>query len=123
MTEDEDQYPEEAIDHAVAQQVVARVRELDPTWEEPDEPIDLGDVAWRPDLTSSAGKRVLHLHLTSELRSHLIRRFKAAINLGYRLHVVTDLSELFRPETVEQLALVDAFVHVIDSETFHPPGH
>lgn len=54
---------------------------------------------------------------------HLIRRFEAAVEAGYRVHVILELADLYRADAVRQLAAIDAFVHVIDAPHFSKPGH
>lgn len=128
MTEDEDELliDEEGgpdPDETTVREIARRLLEVDAGWESPDTAIELGTIAWLPDLKSKKGKKLLHVHVTREVRSHLLRRFEAAINSGYQIHVVLDIADLYRAETVRQLAGIDAFVHVIDSSSFAKPGH
>jgi len=128
MTEDEDELLIEENggpdpDDTTVREIARRVLEVDSGWESPDAAIELGRIAWRPDLKSKKGKKLLHVHVTREFRSHLLRRFEAAVNAGYHIHVVLDIADLYRAEIVRQLAAIDAFVHVVDAVSFAKPGH
>ena len=63
-------------------------------WIRVDDPIGDGHISWRPDLGSSDGQQVLHVHLAEELRPYIQRRLKMAVAIGKRVVVVAPLESL-----------------------------
>lgn len=86
----------------------------DPTWEAGGS-IELGDgQAWKPDLVRKDRSALLHVHVADRLRGYATKRFAAALDSGVEVHVATTLGRLYNAELLEQLAAVDAHVHLID---------
>ena len=69
---------------------------------------------WRPNLISTDGKKIAHLHFVDELRSYVIERIQAAQTAGYAVHIVLPLAALYDADVLDVLAEADAMVHVVD---------
>lgn len=85
-------------------------------WTERSDVISDGSVRWRPHLWSDDKTQVLHVHLVDELRTHVKDRLKMAAEVGVQVVVALQLKALYRHETIELLAIIDAKVMMLDAE-------
>jgi len=82
-------------------EIVAALREHDPTLEKPSGPLDLGEgLRWTPDLVHA--DRVLHVELGDHVPKAFIRRLRAASGGGRQVLVATR-AEALTLETLELL--------------------
>lgn len=96
-------------------------QEDDPRWMS-DAAISLGDGrTWQPDLVLGDRSALLHVHVAERLRSYATRRFEQAVEAGIEVHVAAPLGRLYEGELLEQLASVDAHVHLLDKSSEKGP--
>lgn len=77
--------------------------------------LDLRDgLRWRPNLISTDGAKIAHLHFADELRSYVVDRIRAAYATGLIVHIVLPLAALYDSEVLDVLAETDAMVHIVD---------
>lgn len=69
---------------------------------------------WRPNLVSTDGRKIAHLHFAGELRSYVVNRIRAAYADGFIVHIVLPLAALYDSEVLDVLAETDAMVHIVD---------
>lgn len=118
----EEEGEEEVGSHVREPAEIARdFQEDDPRWKS-GTAIELGDGStWQPDLVLDDGSALLHVHVAERLRSYATRRFAQAVEAGIEVHVVTPLGHLYEPELLEQLAAVDARVHLLGKSADEGP--
>lgn len=102
--------------------VVGLIKHQGPSWQEGDV-VDLPSGAWRPQLVSTDGSAVLHVHLATRVRPYLATRLMQATKSGKLVHVALELEALYQEETVRLLNSLDAEVHIIEGETVREAQH
>lgn len=85
-------------------------------WVNKADPITRGSLSWRPDLHSTDGTRVLHIHLAEELRSYLRDRLEMAAESGAQVVVALQLQSLYQDDVVTFLGAIDAEIMIIHSD-------
>lgn len=78
---------------------------------------------WRPNLVSTDGTKIAHLHFANELRSYVVSRIRAAHAAGFLVHVVLPLDSLYDTEVLEVLAETDAMVHIAGTDLANAAHH
>ncbi len=100
----------ERFDRSDIKQVTGAIRALDPSWVE-GEPITVGGMTWRPNL--SRGSDHLHVHLADELMPYMVDRIHATRAEGLIPHVAMPLAALLDDELALQLVKAEPRVHVM----------